>query len=310
MPRQYYYNFTGSPLYDFRDKERAMFNYCAIMLNRTRQIFQYTGLPETIPAYMLERILQLGGFACFAKVGDDVYAFSGGLGGEPDPYYRPTICTVANPALKFDKALTIGTDCTIVMNDSGMQGLAPIFNRYATALVENDISFEKAVQNARAAFIITAPDDNTREAAEKFLDDLAAGKSGAIQTNAFLDGLTVNPLATAASRIISELVEYQQYLKASWFNELGLNANYNMKRESLTTAETDMNFDALLPLIDDMLQCRQRGLEKVNEMFGLNISVSLGSAWADIHDTAENPEKQDDETGGETQNETEQNAPE
>ena len=42
-----------------------------------------------------------------------------------------------------------------------------------------------------------------------------------------------------------------------------------------------MNNDALLPLVDDMLKCRERSAEKVNEMFGTEISVSLASSWED-----------------------------
>ena len=283
---KYFYEFGELSLYNFKDKPRAMFNYIRRMLNRTIQIFKYTGLPETIPAYMLERMLQLNGYAGFAEVDGNLYAFRGGLGGEPDVYYRPTIFTVSNPALNFSKQLEIDKDCIIMKNDSNIMGLLDMFRKYATAIVENEISFDKASKNLRATFLISAQDDDTKDAADYFLDGLETGESAAIGETAFLEGLKVQPLLTAgANRILSELIEYHQYLKASWFNELGLNANYNMKRESLTTAESDMNFDALLPLIDDMLSSRKDGIEKINKMFGTNISVSLNSAWKDIHET-------------------------
>ena len=58
-----------------------------------------------------------------------------------------------------------------------------------------------------------------------------------------------------------------------------------------------MNADCLIPFIDDMLKCRQTAIEKINNMFGLNISVELNSVWAvkdaelDAElDAAENPE--------------------
>lgn len=68
-------------------------------------------------------------------------------------------------------------------------------------------------------------------------------------------------------------------MKASWYNEIGLNANYNMKREKLSTTESQMNNDALLPLVDDMLESRRVGLEKINAMFGTDISVEFASSW-------------------------------
>ena len=40
-----------------------------------------------------------------------------------------------------------------------------------------------------------------------------------------------------------------------------------------------MNNDALIPLVEDMLNCRRTALEKVNELFGTSISVDLKSSW-------------------------------
>ena len=40
-----------------------------------------------------------------------------------------------------------------------------------------------------------------------------------------------------------------------------------------------MNNDALLPLVEDMLEQRRVALEKINEMFGTNISVDFASSW-------------------------------
>lgn len=274
----YYFDRFGCKMYDFNDKELALRHYLVYMLNRTQKIFEYKNLPGTIPKRMLEFLLQVNGFACVTKVKDKLYAFRGGLGGEPDPYYRPTLCVVANPALKFNETLKIDEDCVILRNDSFMYGLLPLFTRYASAMVENDISFRMASINTRIQAILSAPDDATEAAAEKYLKDVADGKLGAIQVNAFLDGITAIPMTTSI-RTFTDLIEYQQYLKASWYNEIGLNANYNMKREKLSTTESQMNNDALLPLVDDMLESRRVGLEKINAMFGTHISVEFASSW-------------------------------
>lgn len=274
----YYFDRLNGKLYDFNDKERAVRNYIVYMLNRTQKIFEYKGLPDTIPKRMLEFLLQINGFACFAKHEGKVYAFWGGLGGEPDVYYRPTICTVSNPALMLSKTFKIDDDCVIMRNDSFLYGLIPMFRRYATAMVENDISFKLAAVNTRIEALLSAPDDATKSAAEKYLQDIEAGKLGVIASNEFLDGIKAQPVKSSL-RTFTDLIEYQQYLKASWFNEIGLNANYNMKREKLSTTESQMNNDALLPLVDDMLESRREALKKINAMFDLNIEVDFASSW-------------------------------
>lgn len=274
----YYFDKFGLNLYDFNDKERCQRNYIMYMLNRTQRLFEYKGLPDTIPQRMLEFMLQINGFACFAKHNGKLYAFYGGLGGEPDEYYRPTTCVVSNPALKFSDTFKIHENCVIVRNDSFLYGLIPLFSRYATAMVENDISFRMASINSRIEMLLSAPDDATKKAAEKFLDDLTDGKLGVIAENAFLDGIKAQEVGRTM-RTFTDLIEYQQYLKASWFNEIGLNANYNMKREKLSTTESQMNNDALLPLVEDMLENRRQCIEEVNEMFGTEISVDFASSW-------------------------------
>lgn len=274
----YYFDRFDCKMYDFKDKEECLRNYVVYMLNRTQRMFEYEGLPDTIPQRMLEMMLQINGFACFAERDGKLYAFWGGLGGEPDEYYRPTICTVANPALKFSDTYKIGEDCVIVRNDSFLYGLIPLFRRYASAMVENDLSFRIASINTRITSWITAPDDSTKDAGNKYLKDVEAGDLGVCASNEFLDGIKVQPTVNS-QRTFTDLIEYQQYLKASWFNEIGLNANYNMKREKLSTTESQMNSDALLPLCQDMLINRQQCLDEVNAMFGTSISVSFSSSW-------------------------------
>lgn len=274
----YYFDKFVGKLYDFTDKELAVRNYIAYMLDRTQRIFEYKGLPDTIPQRMLEFLLQVNGYACFGECNGDLYAFYGGLGGEPDAYYRPTICVVANPYLKFNKSFKIDEDCVIMRNDSLLYGLLPLFSRYATAMAENDISFRLSSINTRIEFLLSAPDDGTKQAAEKFLKDIEEGKQGVIASNEFLEGIKAQEVGRSM-RTFTDLIEYQQYLKASWFNEIGLNANYNMKREKLSTTESQMNNDALLPLVEDMLEQRRLACEKINEMFGTDISVDFASSW-------------------------------
>lgn len=249
------------------------------MLDRTQVMFDYENLPETIPARNLEIMLQLNGNVFFTEVEGKYYVFTGGLGGEPDVYYEPTIYTVANPALNFSKQLKIDAEGVLIRNDSYGVGLLPIFQKYAALLAENEITMRIADINDRIMFLLSAADDRTKASAEKFLSDVQDGKLGVISDNAFLESLKVLPTTTQNSVRLTDLIEFEQYLRAGWFNDLGINANYNMKRESISPDEAQLNDDALLPFVDDMLECRRIGLEKVNNMYDLDIKVNLASSW-------------------------------
>ena len=249
------------------------------MLIRTQSMFEYKNLPETIPTRNLEIMLQLNGNVFFTKVNGEYYVFTGGLGGELDVYYEPTIYTVANPALNFSKNLVIDKDGVLIRSDSYGNGLLPMMQKYAALMVENEFTMRIANINSRISFLLSAADDRVKASAELFLKRVADGELGVLSDNSFLEDLTVHTVGDGNKQRMTDLIEYQQYLKAAWFNDLGINANYNMKRESISPDEAQLNDDALLPLIDDMLEERKRGLKKVNEMYGLDIEVDLDSSW-------------------------------
>lgn len=249
------------------------------MLNRTTKMFKYTNLPDTIPTKDLETQLQVNGFAIWHKVNGKLYTFTGGLGGTPNVYYLPTIATVANPALDYSANLTIDSDCIVMENDHYYQGLMPMFSKYGNLLVEAETTLKYAITNARIPALIQADNDNTYKSAEEFFKKVIDGKEyGIISSKEFFDGIRTQDFYKQS--YIKETIEAIQYIKGSWYNEIGLNATFNMKREALNDTEVAMNEDVLYPTIDTMLECRQRALEKVNAMYGTDITVTLDSAWA------------------------------
>lgn len=287
----------GTSEFDFRDKEKCISQHICYMLNRTQSMFRWNNLPDTIPQRDLELMLQINGNVGVASHEGNLYAFVGGLGGEPNVYYMPTLYTVANPALKLSKSFVIDEDIIIIPNDASYIGLIPLFERYASAITETEISMLLANINTRIMSFISASDDRTKSSAEKFIEDISNGKLSVIGETAFFDGVKVQP-NSSYNNVITNLIELEQYFKASWFNELGLNANYNMKRESINSGESQLNNDALLPLVDDMLKQRQVASMKINDMFGTDISVEYNSSWEDNIEEidAEIKEKEDEAT--------------
>lgn len=281
---------------DILNKTVSVRKYVWTMLNRTNQMFEYTGLPETIPKEILELYLQINGQCCITEVGGNLFALPGGLGGPPDPYYRPTLYIAAIPGLRdgdhsFSKSMKISNhlepfsavnytgECILVKNDTLMEGMLYMLSRYATQLTENDISIRSAQINARAHVNITAETDSEAVSARAYLNALEAGKLEIIMGKAMMDSLNVQNISMNSANVIIQLIELQQYLKASWYNEIGLNANFNMKREYQSEEELQANTDILLPLVDNMLECRKLAIEAVNKKYGTSISVDKNSSW-------------------------------
>ena len=261
------------------DKDKVFENYCRYTFTRTQSMFTYEGLPDTIPVQWLESYLQRNGSCCIAEHEGKLYALLGNAGGEPDEYYQPTIYTVANPALNLSKNYEIGVDCVYCKNDYDALGLVPLVSRYCGLMTENLLTVRLSDINMRMMNLLSAPDDNTLQSTKQYLKDLEEGKLGVVGETPFFEGLKLQSKGVGNGDYMIQFIELQQYLKGSMYNELGINANFNMKREALSGQEVALNDDALMPLIDDMLKQRRAMCDELNQMFGLNVSVDYGSTW-------------------------------
>ncbi len=273
------------------DKNKSSASIINYMLARLQKMFKYSGLPESIPRQYLENYLLVNGSCIIARdkknpSDSSIYAFVGSAGGEPDIYYRPTKYMVANPSLNFSAEYYISNtdpnhevDAILIRNDTMWQGLYPMMARYAALISENLLTLRTADIMLRVLALITAPDDKSREAADIFLKNIVDGKLGSISENRFLDGIRMQNPPSNNGSYLTQFIELHQYLVGSFYNEVGLNANYNMKREALSESETGLNDDSLMPLCEDMLRCRREDIQKVNELFGTSIQVDFDSSW-------------------------------
>lgn len=304
---QYAFNFLNIPYLNYRaeDKERNADYMVRYMLARTSRMFKYNNLPETITRRAIELFTQTNGYGGWADYKDNLYYFFGGLGGKPSHEYMPTTFIVANPALEMSKTYEIDKNCVIMPNDTLYQGLMPMLSKYCSLLAENELTMNIVDIMARSALVFKADDEREQRSAQQYIADLKDGKLSVITSDKLIgsDGVEAQPGATDSAQVITHLIEMEQYFKAAMFNELGLNANWNAKRETITSSETLLNSDTLLPLIDDMLYNRQEAIEKVNKMFGTNISVEFDSAWEDNQEELEMTQemmKNQAENAGET----------
>lgn len=285
-----------------KDKNKSVTQIIENTLIKTQSMFFYSGLPETLPPCELENILQRRGYAFVTEYNNNLYAFGGGFGGELNEYYKPTKITVANPFFNLSKIYDIDKDGVLFKNDYLCRGLLPIVGKYAVLLTDVGISLNTVAILTRLNMLISASDDKTKESAEIFIEKILNGDLSVIAENAFLKGVNVQSITQNNNVNISQLIELTQYYKANLLNEIGLNSNFNMKRERLTENEILLNSDELLPFVENMLTERKKAVEKLNKKYGLNVSVDLKCSWKT---EKENNDKTNENLETETEEETE-----
>lgn len=279
-----------------KDKKKSAKAYYRYFLSRLSNMFQYKNLPDTIPHQILDRYLFEYGSACIAKVNGELYVFFGSAGAQPDIYYRPTEFIIANPALNVSRNIKVfnivgqpitelsdnsdnPSEGVLLRNDSEWLGLHPLIARYSYLLAENVLTLRTADILLRIVALLSAKTDAEAQSAKEYLRSIEKGDLGVIAESAFYEGVEMQSPPSNNGSYLTQFIEYQQYLKGSFYNEIGLSANYNMKREAIGTGESTLDQDTILPLCENMLRCRREDLARVNKLFGTNIEVEFSSAW-------------------------------
>lgn len=283
-------------IYTYNNKSQNIDYANRYLLAKTLSMFDYEGLPDTIPEQELERILQEKGLAFIYEYKGELYAFSGTLTGDVDMYNRPKEITINIRQDHKTKTLPI-SDGVLVCNDDYKLGLLPLINKYNTLLTENEITIMMYNLNNRIHKIISASDDITKESAKKYLDEIEKGNLAIIGESKFLQDLKVQGGTTNQGQGLGDLIEYNKYLKATLYNEVGIQSNINTKKERLITAEVEQNQELLYPFINNMYNNRVLAVQQLNEKYNLNIEVTYGSIWINRKDKNNVIETMENQTG-------------
>lgn len=299
--------------------------YTEMLINRVARMLVYDDLPETIDAGFINRELIFNGVYGVAKKGADVHAWRGMCGGELSAEYIPTRFIGASPVLgSIDKKL--GVDVVAVFastsdrfapystykitkdgkhifdasNNMEIRG-TPLYHyivRTAEILEDIDVTTQTLLKSTRAHCFVSAADEQKRVAAETALKRIYSGQLNTVFQSDILDSLKFNfaPTAASAANTLAELKEQYQFYLAEFYHAIGINANYNLKRERLNTAEVDLNIQPLMVNVADMLKCSIDGWEMINAIFGTKTRVRLGEEWEPTERGAnnDNVDKMDD----------------
>lgn len=302
-------------------KKRIINDNLDWFLNKTAVMFEYDNLPPTIPRIALERLLQWCGSCAIWRVSTEhepvgfgpsfnyseqsgqpdhsnqLYAFTYTLADEPDPYQEPYKVVITSPGFRptISETLEINKDVVIIRNDSNYRGLYRLHKKYAELLAEAEISLRSTLLVLRDELLFIAKTEKQRKAVEAYINARDIGQPSFITANDLgtpLETITQNTHSNAVELAVNGV----QAIKAAWYNEIGLNPSFSMKREYTSAQEIDTQTDLLMPIIDDMFESRKIGVDNVNAMFGTNISVRKSSAWEMKETSIELIERQEEAT--------------
>ena len=239
-------------------------------------MFKYDGLPDNVRPEDLERMLLENGELIFTKWHDDFYIFQfTGAGkqnylGEWDSYQ------VNNPYINCNAVFT-DKDAVRVRNTDNSVSLSGMLDMYSELLSESYITLNMSDVNARLSFLISAGDNATKASAELFLKQVYDGKQGIIGSQPLLESLSVNPLAE--HRDFQSVIELNKFYYSDFFQKIGLTNLYNNIHDRISATETEFTATSIYPFVDNMKKNREAAIEKINQLFGLDVTVEFTSSW-------------------------------
>lgn len=260
------------------------------LYNNVSKVILIENLEEYVNKdFVISQLLLSGRIAVFKDAGKMVW-LNCNVGGAVDEYYKPTRVLIANPVLgskdlkRDEQAAVVHLTPMDILQEypkssplfSYEGGLYSLISMCANLLADNISSINTAQINTRVHAVFTAESDSAAASAETVLRRIYEGKPYSVVTSEILAAIHVNPLSNSAvSKDLIELLEVCQYIFAMFWNAIGIDANYNMKRERLITAEVDKNLMSLKVPIETILETLNADLDKVNELFDTDYHAVL-----------------------------------
>lgn len=268
------------------DKNILYQHFFRTLYNNASKVILLKGLPDDADKeFIMSQLLLVGRIAVFKTKGK-TYFLNGHIGGIPDEYYYPTKVLIANPVLgsfdlerdkeavmvyltPTDRILDVPKTPTIIYG-----GLFSLISMVANILAECMTTVNTTLMNTRVHAIYTADTESAAKSAEPILKSIYMGKPYSVVTSELLERLNVNPLSEhGLSNCLIETLEVCQYVLSLFWNGIGIDANYNMKRERLITAEVDKNIQSLIVPIQTILETLNDGFKKANDLFNINVEA-------------------------------------
>ena len=279
--------FDLKKLYDVSNVELGFEYWFSKLLNIMLSIFDWQGLPESLPQREIEIQLLLSGHCVvFSKNREVVTTYVSIF--DFDKYYQPTKGVYAQPKLGSDNLILNNYDNCIFYNSSlkdNIQGayidtgLSSFIARYARLLADTESTYNIYCVNSRITAFPVAKNDKVKTSLEKFFNAFKLGRHEIISDDKIIESFNVEtPLNQSAGDRSINWLESRDKILEQFYRDIGVKFR-NPKQSQMNVEEVESDEQVLLISLDDMLKCRRDGCDLINKKFGLNVSVKVSDRF-------------------------------
>ena len=250
------------------------------LIQKIISVFKFEGIPENwAKDYFLYTLFVFGYCAVINTNKYGIIPQHCTLSGY-NIYYRPNRAIITNPLFKRTIEARIGRDTELVRMSPDWCGVWDIVEYYADLMALTSETIAVNLINSKFSYVFGAEDKTSAESLKKLYDQIASGEPAAFADKKLFtdDG---SPSWTLFSQnlkqnyIAGDLLEDLAKIDSRFNTEIGI-PNVNIAKASgVGAAEVMANNIDTQSKAELWLETIRDSLEKVNNMFGLNISASL-----------------------------------
>lgn len=267
------YDFIEKDFPYYRDSHsyKMAYGYWAnYLFERIARLFIHTGTGDDrhggIDPIHIEKPLLKYGFGVGTKYKGEEVFWKGSLYGVTNYEDRFTHATVSSP--KYSGRRTIGKDCFIIDNNSCRNSMCHFVHHYAIMLAHAEVTLVTLLVNARVSSVPTVNNTKEKTLVDQWRNGVFNGKLSTILDSGFLS-VKWQDINTRSLTTLQEIWEVRTNILNQFYTDIGVRVTWN-KKGNMIADEVGGNDSMLLFNIDDMLDCRKRGDEWHNELFGGN----------------------------------------
>lgn len=237
------------------------------------KIFEWKNLPDTIPQHEIEFRLFLYGKCAFLKDDGKYIVATCNENGVTEYYDMFKYLTYNTPTKSGERVQNRNT--VLIKNNALKNPFMPYLHKTASMIAHIDVSIVNLCVDMRENTIITAINQNSAKSAKDYRQKIYNGELETIVNKGFSQ-LEIVKTDSASGGKLNELINTRENIYSAFLEKLGIKRS-QAKKERMITDEITQNDNYLNLNIENMFECRKKAVEKINEIFGLNISVSCNA---------------------------------
>ena len=261
------------------------------LINLALDIFEWKNLPETCDPRLMEAALLWRGYMAFYKdKSGNIWSYSAGPGGRLTKYGYPNEGylyalngEVAHCNLYWPFMDNTNADGVLCLDNKMGYPMINMIIRGAERIADARRALDIAAKNSKRPFIFVGTEEQT-ETIKSIYNDIDNNDPYLVLNEQTLDLMKPNILNTNFHEgVIKELWDYFINTRNDVLNSLGImTKSNNDKKERMTQSESMGDVDYVNKQQDYRLEERKAFCERVNEAFGLNISVDYKQSVLDL----------------------------